>query len=107
MIYNSIEIKTNLHGGKENMDFTREMKEQVEQLEVIIKYVNETLRVKLLEQMHWINREWDPTSEISNLKYRRDIEEVQMKLDVNAEILNNLRREVIDITSELKKNGAK
>lgn len=89
------------------MDFTREMIEQVKQLEVIIKYVNEKLRVDLLEDMHRINKNWDTSTEASNEKYFIDSEYIQMKLDVNAEILNNLRREVIDITSELKKNGAK
>jgi predicted translin family RNA/ssDNA-binding protein len=94
MIYNSIEIKTNLHGGTENMDYTRETTEEIRQLEEVVKFLNETVRKNLLEEMHWINQEWTPNSEISNLKYRRDMEEVQMKLDVNYILLEKTRQQI-------------
>ena len=76
------------------MDYTRETTEEIRQLEEVVKFLNETVRKNLLEEMHWINQEWTPNSEISNLKYRRDMEEVQMKLDVNYILLEKTRQQI-------------
>jgi hypothetical protein len=76
------------------MDYTRETTEEIRQLEEVVKFLNETVRKNLLEEMHWINQEWTPNSEISNIKYRRDMEEVQMKLDVNYILLEKTRQQI-------------
>jgi hypothetical protein len=93
-MYNIIEIKTNLHGGTENMDYTRETREEVRQLEEVVKFLNETVRKNLLDEMHKISNDWNPSIPGSNEKYFTDFEEVQMKLDVNYILLEKTRKQI-------------
>lgn len=76
------------------MDYTRETKEEVRQLEEVVKFLNETVRKNLLDEMHKINNDWNPSIPGSNEKYFTDFEEVQMKLDVNYILLEKTRKQI-------------